>query len=75
MNEILDIDEINRRFASEWVLIYEPEVDEDLNVLRGKVVFHTKDRDELDRNAVRLGLRHSARLYTGTLPPNTAIVL
>ena len=75
MSEVLDIDEINRRFASQWVLIDEPEVDEHLNVIRGKVVFHTKDRDELDRKMLRLKLKRGARFYTGPFPPDIDLVL
>ena len=75
MAEILDIDEIYRRFDSEWVLLQDPVVDKNLKVLRGKVIYHSKDRDEVDRKAIELRPKHSAFLYTGRMPPNTAIVL
>jgi hypothetical protein len=30
----------------------DPELDSNLQVIRGKVLFHSKDRDELDRRAL-----------------------
>jgi hypothetical protein len=75
MDEILTLDEIKSRFDSEWVLVEDPEVDEQLKVVRGKVLFHTKNRDELDRKMIELRPRSSATLYTGKIPDNTAIVL
>jgi hypothetical protein len=75
MNETMTLAEIESRFDSEWVLIEDPEVDEQLRVVRGKVVCHSKDRDEVDRKMVELRLKSSATLYTGRLPDNAAIVL
>jgi hypothetical protein len=73
--DVLSVEEIHFHFRGEWILIEDPEVDKDLNVLRGRVVFHSKDRDEVDRKAIELRLKHSAFLYTGTMPDDTAIVL
>ena len=75
MEEILTIEEIQERFDSEWILISDPEVNEHLEVVRGKVVCHSKDRDEVYQKAVELRLKSSATLYTGTMPENTAIIL
>jgi hypothetical protein len=75
MGEVLTTDEIHNRYRSEWVLLEDPVVTKDLHVLRGRVVFHSPDRDELDRKAIELKLRHSARLFTGTIDSDTAIVL
>jgi len=75
MTEILTTQEIYRRFHSEWILLEDPQLSKDLRVLGGRVVFHSSDRDELDRKAMQLQLRHSARLFTGTIDAETAIVL
>jgi hypothetical protein len=71
----MTIDDMQRRFDSEWILVSDPEVDEHFQVVRGKVVFHSKDRDEVYRQIVELRLKSSATLYTGRMPENTAIVL
>lgn len=75
MAEILSLDEIHSRYDAEWVLLADPEVDENLRVLRGEVVCHDKDRDVVDQRAIALRLASSAFLYTGRMPENTAIVL
>lgn len=75
MSDVLTIAEIETRFVSEWVLVADPETNEALEVQRGTVLYHSKDRDEVYREAVRLRPKHFAMLYTGTLPKDTAIVL
>jgi hypothetical protein len=60
--------EIESQFHSEWVLVEDPEVDDQLHVVREKVVAHSKDRDEVDRKAIELRLKHSAFLFVGSWP-------
>lgn len=67
--------EIENQFDSEWVLIDEPQTDENLRVLRGRVLHHSPNRDEVYRAAIRLHPKRSAILYTGKMPENTAVVL
>jgi len=75
MRELLSFSEIKERFDSEWVLIGDPETDDDLNVKQGVVLWHSKDRDEVYRKAREIHPNHSAILYTGKLPDNVAVVL
>lgn len=67
--------EIEDQFDSEWILVEEPQTDESLRVLRGRVLHHSPDRDEVYQAAVRLRPKRSAILYTGKMPENTAVVL
>jgi len=71
----MTIEEIESQFDSEWVLIEDPKTDEGLKVLRGKVLHHSKDRDEVYRKAVSLRPKRSALIYTGEIPEDTAVVL
>jgi len=75
MSEVMSLAEIQARFASEWVLLEDPQVSESLEVQAGKVLWHSKDRDELYRKARELRPKHSAILYTGRLPEEVAVVL
>ena len=75
MSEVLTLHEIKARYPSEWVLIGEPQTDDSLEVLVGEVLFHTHDRDELDRKLLELRPSRFALRYMGTLPENMAIVL
>ena len=74
-DDVLSLEEIHSRYKGEWILLQDPEIDKDLNIRKGRVVFHSKDRDEVDRKAIQLRLKHSAFLYTGTMPDDAAIVL
>lgn len=74
-SEILTQAQIKTRFRSEWVLVGEPQTDAALEVLSGKVLWHSKDRDEVYRKIVERRPKRFAILYTGEMPKDTAIVL
>lgn len=75
MNEVISLAEIKKRFKSEWVLLEEPETTETLEVTSGRVLWHSKDRDEVYRKARALRPRHSAIIFTGVLPKDAVVVL
>jgi len=75
MNDVMTIAEIYNQFESEWVLLEDPELGESTEVLSGKVLWHSKDRSEVYRKAMELRPKHSAFLYTGKLPKDTAVIL
>jgi hypothetical protein len=75
MDDVLTIAQIEAQFSSEWVLVEEPETNQALEVQRGKVRWHSKDREEVYRKAVELRPKRFAVLYTGQMPEDTAIVL
>jgi hypothetical protein len=75
VTEIMVLDDIQKRFVSEWVLLEDPETTESLEIKSGKVLWHSKDRDEVYRKARELQPVHSAILYTGTIPEDMVIVL
>ena len=74
-SEVLTIAQIEAQFDSEWVLVEDPQTNEALEIQTGKVCWHSKDRDEVYRKAVKLRPKRFAILYTGKLPEDTAIVL
>jgi hypothetical protein len=67
MKEIMSLVEIQDRFESEWILVEDPETTEGLEVTKGKVLWHSKNRDEVYRKARELSPQSSAILYTGTI--------
>ena len=75
MDEVLTIEEIQARYAPDWVLIGEPQTDESQRLLAGKVLFHSADRDEVDRRLLELRPARFAFRYLGTLPEDMALVL
>ena len=75
MDKVFTIQEIEAEFESEWVLIEEPTTNDALEVQRGKVIHHSRDRDEVYRVATSRRPKHFAVIYTGKLPKDTAIAL
>jgi hypothetical protein len=73
--EMLTIEEIEARYAPEWVLIGDPQVADGPRLLGGVVLFSSPDREELYRKAMELKLDHVAIRYLGTWPDDMAFVL
>jgi hypothetical protein len=75
MDEMLKVEDIEARFAPDWVLIGEPQTDDQQRLLAGKVLYHSPDRDEIYRMARELRLDRIAVRYLGTWPEDMALVL
>ncbi len=74
-HRVMTMQEMSARYSSEWILVGEPETDAALEVRKGRVLCHSKDREEVYRCAVALRPKRSAILFTGQLPHDTAVVL
>jgi hypothetical protein len=74
-DEILTKVEIETRYPSEWVLVGDPESDENLEIVRGRVLFHSPDRDEMYRKAIELRPKLAATLFTGAPPEDEEFIL
>ena len=75
MGEFLTLEEIERRYAPDWVLINNPQTDENCRVLAGEVVTTSKNSDDLYRRATELDLDNIAVRYLGTWPEDMALLL
>jgi hypothetical protein len=75
MHPLLEITDIERQFPSEWILVGNPCTNDRLEVLSGEVLAHSRDRDEVYRQAIALRPGRFAMLYTGTMPKDAAIIL
>jgi hypothetical protein len=69
------MEEIKNSYKSEWILIENPETDENLEIRSGIILWHSKDRDELYRKARELKPRHSVVVFTGSIQKESVIVL
>lgn len=67
--------EIEERFDHNWILLEDPNTTESLELKTGKVLWHSKDRDEVYRKARELQPKHSAILYIGQPTDEVAIIL
>ena len=75
MDTVMSRSEIEETFNGEWVLIEDPECNPMQEVVRGKVIFHSKDRAEVNTKMAELTRAHHALLYIGGLPEGMEMIL
>ena len=75
MDTVMSWAEIEETFKGEWVLIEDPELSPVLKVIRGKVIFHSKDRAAVDAKMQELPRMHHAVKHIGGLPEGLEMVL
>jgi hypothetical protein len=77
MDEVLTIDELKARYPDEHLLLVDFVNNEFGQVIAGRAVCHSKDRDELYRQVLELNPRprHSAFVYTRTTPDKKIYML
>lgn len=75
MDELLTWEEIERRFDGQWVLIDEPELTDELEVIRGRVLYHGPDKSRADALIRQLKLTDVAVLFVGEFVPEGVIVV
>lgn len=73
--EILTIAEIRDRYPSEWVLIADPESDDQWNALRGQILAHSPEREEIDKALSGFKQIQSISIeYTGPIPSDYVVI-
>ena len=73
--EILTAAEIRERYPREWVLIADTESDDLWNVIRGEVLAHSPERDEIDRALTKFqDIRSISIEYTGPIPDDYSLI-
>lgn len=74
---ILTMDEIRAQYAGEYVLIEFVELDEDMQIVRGKVVAHSPNGDEIFQKFLELRDRQKpvALEYLGQAPEGVIVVV
>jgi hypothetical protein len=65
MNEVMNVDEVEKPYSPDWVLIEDRQIDEMQRLKSGKVVFHSPDRTAVWNKARELNLDHVAVRYLG----------
>ena len=75
MNETITYAEIAKQYNGEWVLLGDTKASKGPKILRGKVLWHSKDREEVYRKAMELRPKHSAVLFMGKPPKGMEFAL
>jgi hypothetical protein len=73
--EILTWEEITQKFYGEWLLIVQAELDDTLGIIRGQVIAHSPNQDEI-YNSLHLRQGRDASIeYVGGVPKDLAFIL
>lgn len=75
MGETLSIQGMISRYKGEWLLIAYAELDDEMNVIRGEVLAHSPDRDEIYRELLSVKGKSVAVEYAGLIPEDLAVAL
>ncbi len=75
MKKVFTMKELESRYSGEWVLLVNPRHIEQLEALRGELVFHSKDRNEVYKETHKRKDAHAAIFYVGKLPEDLVVVL
>jgi hypothetical protein len=75
MSDVLPMAEIRSRHDSEWVLLDMLEQGENGQVTAGRVLSHSKDRDEVYRKMLELRPKRSAFFFLGRLPEGVEFLI
>ncbi|MDJ0687200.1 MAG: hypothetical protein QNJ41_01705 [Xenococcaceae cyanobacterium MO_188.B32] len=75
MSEIMSFEEIKQHYEGEWVLIAYTETDENLQVIKGEVVAHSADKEEIYQALESASDRPLAIEYMGQVPEDIAFIL
>ena len=72
--ELLTFEEIRARYAPDWVLIAEPQVDENQQLQAGRVLFHRADGEEVCRKAMEYPPGRYALRFLGERPEEVVLL-
>jgi hypothetical protein len=75
MSEIMTFEEIKLRYDGEWVLIAYTETDEDLQVVKGKVIAHSANKKDIYQALESATDQPLAIEYMGQVPEDLAFIL
>lgn len=75
VKEVMTIAEVMSRFDSEWVLMANVKTNDLHEVQEGEVIWHSKDRDDVDRKLLEARPNRFATIYTGPPPEHIALNL
>lgn len=73
--QMMTMEEIEKQFDGEWVILEDPIVNEQDEIIGGKLLAHSKNRDEVYQVALQQRPKHAASIYLGPMPDNIAINL
>jgi len=76
MKEIINIPETEKRYKDEWLLFEVIETDRLNQPIRGRLLYHSKDRNEIHKVAMKSKCKIDYITFTGDpFPKDGAVIL
>jgi hypothetical protein len=75
MSELMTFEEMQHRYDGEWLLIAYTEVDENLQVIKGEVLAHSLNQEEIYQVLERVDDQPLAIEYMGQIPKDLGFIL
>ncbi len=75
MSGIMTFEEIQQHYDGEWVLISYTETDEKLQVIKGEVIAHSPNKEEIYKALESAKDKPLAIEYMGQVPEDIAFIL
>ncbi len=75
MSKIMTFEEIKQSYDGEWVLIAYTETDENLQVIKGKVIVHSANKEDIYQALESTQEKPLAIEYIGQVPEDIAFIL
>lgn len=77
MSDSLTLEEMSRKYTGQWLLVGCAEWDEGMNLVRGEVLAHSADRDDIYRRllSTKKPGESLAIEYVGPIPNDVAVML
>ena len=68
------ISSLKRRYPKEWLLLTDVTADELTHPIKGRLVLHSKNRDEVYDRLSRVRAKRTCVTYTGEIPKDLVVV-
>ncbi len=75
MSALMTFEEIKQNYDREWVLIAYTSTDENLQVIKGKVLAHSLNKEEIYQALESATEEHLAIEYMGQVPEDLDLIL
>lgn len=72
---LLNFSDIEKKYHDQWVLIAEPVYGKANRIKKGRLLFHSEDRDKVDKAMLESKEVNIAIRYLGTLDKDVSVIL
>ncbi|RLC17303.1 MAG: hypothetical protein DRI57_09970 [Deltaproteobacteria bacterium] len=68
-------DQIKKKYTDNWILLEDVQIDEDMYISEGKVIYFHPNKEEIYKKLLELKPKRSAIEFVGNIPEDIAVML